>query len=105
MAWFAGEVTNPSDGQVIVDTGPLSGPTNVTFAATFYSSLTTTFEVQQTAANGTQVLRRQRFKVMSAGDSLTTSGIYSYLGDQERLRIVAISPNGNGVVSASIWIQ
>jgi len=103
--WFDNEVTSPSNGATIVDTGPLSAASrSVTIA--IHSSLPGTFELQQVDDDNTTVLHRQKFSILSGQTDLSMApDVKVQMETDQRLRIVSKQALTLGVVSGSIWCQ
>lgn len=103
MAWYDGQVTNPSNGQVIADTGQLAG-SNYSFAAAVHASVACDFELQQVASDGTTVLNRQKLSVLTGQANILLPGITATLQTNERLRVVCASTLALGAVGASVFV-
>jgi hypothetical protein len=103
MSWYDGQVSGPSNGDVVADTGAQAAG-NVTFAAAVHSTLPCTFEVQHVASDNTTVVHKQKLSVLSGNGTLNIAPIYATLGTNERLRVIAAQALPLGSVDASIFV-
>lgn len=103
--WFDDEVASPSNGAVVVDTGPMGGGSRaVSFLV--HSTLACTFEFQLVDTDGTTVLHKQKISIVSGqADFSLSTNITIDMTTNQRLRIVTAQALALGTVSASIWTQ
>jgi len=101
MAWVnSGRVTNPALGQVLVDTGPLTGGVH-NLAACGACTAAGAFEVQHRDVANTTTINSQIFAVPASGFSVLPT-MDCTVDQDDRLRIVAVGAIV-GTASVSLW--
>lgn len=103
----SGIVTSPSAGQVLSDTGPVSGPVAFQGCVSLYASVAATFDFQQRDAANTSTEHVQRLSV-TAGNTeefCWHDDTPFLLDDGERLRIISVGALTLGTVSTTLMVH
>jgi len=104
--WFSsGVVTNPTASQVLADTGPISGPTQITFCYIVAGTVASIFDVQLVASNGTTVRGEQYVPVPASSTQNFCLGQglnIQTVANNDHLRILNVA-SVTGKVSVSLW--
>jgi len=106
--WLSsGEVSNPSAGTVLVDSGPISapsGPIQLSLCWSVYATALTTVSLQHRNAANTGDVQDQVIGILANSNDDFCEPVSWDIADQERIRLVArTGPGLLGTVSASLW--
>lgn len=104
--WISsGIVTNPTASQVLDDTGPITGPTQITFCLVASSTVAAIVDLQLVDSTGATVRNEQYFSIpandtrdfcLPDGMNVTTAA------NGDHLRIINVTAI-TGKVAASLW--
>jgi hypothetical protein len=100
--WLSAVTVNPTAGQVLVDTGAISGPTSVEFCAYTAGSVAAVLTVEHRNAANSATLHSQQIPVTAGTFNEMCPNKGFTVADQERVRIVSTNAV-TGTVSVSLF--
>lgn len=106
--WFNAVTTNPTAGQVVIDTGPITTDGYYRWCVTAASTVAATLRVQHRDTTNTVTLHEQYLPVVSGSEAslcIPSSDLAVLILTNERLRVVNTSLIAAGTVSTSIFIS